>query len=51
MATKSSSSNIPSLEMHLQDLKKFPKSFTEYVENGQPKKKRKYRSTCKSKKC
>ena len=49
MATKSSSSNIPSLEMHLQDLKKFPKSFTEYVENGQPKKKRKLDRNAKEK--
>lgn len=49
MATKSSSSNIPSLEMHLQDLKQFPKSFTEYVEKGQPKKKRKLNRNAKEK--
>ena len=49
MTTKSSSNNIPSLEMHLQDLKNFPKTFIEYVENEQPKKKRKLDRNAKEK--
>lgn len=49
MTTKSSKDDIPSLEMHLKDLKNFPKSFTEYVEKGQPKKKRKLDRSAKEK--
>ena len=47
--TTVSNKNVPSLEMHLQDLKKFPTSFTEYVETQQPKKKRKLDRNAKEK--
>lgn len=43
------SNNVPSLETHLMDLKKFPKSFTEYLETNQPKKKRKLDRNAKEK--